>query len=186
MAIALDKTRSTAYIVKSDIMVDRFSTNAQKDLTNYRQHKNLIFQAKTSLEEGIKHVANENDRTRLEHEFEAIEALWGYLSKPLPDPALPLPEPVSDENNRAAKFLSLPRADYTEEARMKQIHGKVSLLVLMKADGTIRPLVILKKLPNGLTEQAIRATLQITFEPKIIDGKAVSSVNIVEYSFNIY
>jgi TonB family protein len=62
----------------------------------------------------------------------------------------------------------------------------VRLLVGFSADGTVRHILIVKPLGFGLNEQAVRAARGIKFEPATKDGKPVSVVKQVEYSFSIY
>ncbi len=46
--------------------------------------------------------------------------------------------------------------------------------------------LVVKGLPDGLTEKAIAAAKQIRFQPAQKDGRAVSQYAVIEYSFNIY
>lgn len=83
-------------------------------------------------------------------------------------------------------FLSKPKATYTDEARNNAVKGKVTLRVALLADGTIGPITVIKRLPLGLTEQAIAAARQIKFQPATINGVPVSKVVTVQYAFYIY
>lgn len=78
------------------------------------------------------------------------------------------------------RILAKPRAQYTDEARQKNVQGKVILKVTFLASGQIGSISTIKGLPNGLTEKAIAAARSIKFET----GKTVT--RSVEYTFTIY
>ena len=79
-----------------------------------------------------------------------------------------------------------PEPHYTFEARRNNLTGTVRLRMVLAADGTVRQIVPLATLPDGLTEQAIAAARDIEFTPASKDGRAVSQYVTVEYNFNIY
>ena len=83
-------------------------------------------------------------------------------------------------------ILSKPRAAYTDRARQALVSGTVVVLVGMSEDGIVKHVMVVKSLGYGLDEAAVSAARQIKFEPKRIDGKPVSVVKTIEYSFNIY
>lgn len=81
---------------------------------------------------------------------------------------------------------SKPQPRYTDSARRDNVQGTVKLRVEFQADGTIGHVEPLSELPNGLTEQAEKAARQIKFRPAAVDGVAVDSSKLVEYTFAIY
>lgn len=85
-----------------------------------------------------------------------------------------------------AKVLSKPPAGYTEVARRNQIAGTVVLKAIFASDGRVKHILIIKGLPDGLTEQCIRAAQKIKFTPATIDGKPVSQYIQLEYTFSLY
>ncbi len=91
-----------------------------------------------------------------------------------------------DEVQTEPKIQKKPLPKYTDAARRGNVTGRVKLLIVLAADGTVKNVVPVESLPGGLTEQAIEVAKQIQFEPAVKDGKAVSTVKIVEYSFSIY
>lgn len=54
------------------------------------------------------------------------------------------------------------------------------------SDGTVRHILVLNRLPNGLTEAAIRSARQIKGNPATIYGRRVSMFIQLEYNFNLY
>jgi len=88
--------------------------------------------------------------------------------------------------SRPLILLSKPRPGYTDSARTQGIAGSVKLLVEFKADGDIGEVTIVKDLGSGLGDKAVEAAKKIKFLPAQVDGKAVSSVKEIIYSFAIY
>lgn len=80
---------------------------------------------------------------------------------------------------------SKPRPVYTDAARLEKTEGTVKLRVAFLSDGSIGNVEPLSELPNGLTEKAIDAAKKIRFRPATVDGVAVDSSKLIEYSFAI-
>jgi len=93
-------------------------------------------------------------------------------------------DPTGD--NRNVKFTAKPRPSYTDLAREKQIQGKVKLIIEFGADGKLKLISLFEALAGGLTEQSISAARKIKFDPATRNGKPVTTIRIVEYSFAIY
>ncbi|MGI9106759.1 MAG: energy transducer TonB [Pyrinomonadaceae bacterium] len=87
---------------------------------------------------------------------------------------------------RKADILYKPEPLYTFNARRNQVTGTVRLRMVLAADATVRNIVPLATLPEGLTEQAVAAASDIEFTPALKDGRPVSQYVTVEYNFNIY
>jgi tetratricopeptide (TPR) repeat protein len=90
------------------------------------------------------------------------------------------------ENEIPPKFLSKPRANYTDLARQNGIQGTVKLAIEFGADGKVKFIFPFQKLPNGLTENVIETAKKILFEPAKRNDKPISFVTILKYSFTIY
>lgn len=100
------------------------------------------------------------------------------------DKAVPIPN--DDPSITPLSVLTKPRANYTDSARLAGVQGEIALAVLFSADGKTKMILVLKPLSNGLTEQAIKAAQNITFNPQMKDGKPVSVVKVVKYNFALY
>jgi TonB family protein len=85
-----------------------------------------------------------------------------------------------------ARVLTKPEPTYTADARGAQVTGTVVLRAVFASDGTVKHFIVVKGLPNGLTEAALRAARRITFTPAMIDGRPVSMFIQLEYNFNLY
>jgi len=98
------------------------------------------------------------------------------------------PEEVSSgkEVTAKARVLSKPEPAYTEQARLNQVTGTVILRCIFAADGTPKHFLVVRGLPDGLTQLAIRAARKIKFVPATIDGRPVSMWVQLEYNFNLY
>ena len=86
------------------------------------------------------------------------------------------------------KELKIKRKDpapYTQNARGNGVQGSQTLSVEVKADGKIGFVLPVTTLPDGLTKSAIKAARKMSFEPAIKNGKRVSAIRKVSYSFTI-
>jgi len=79
-----------------------------------------------------------------------------------------------------------PPARYTDEARNRNTEGAVRLKITLLASGTVGNITVVNELPNGLTDQAIKAARSIVFIPKKVNGVNVTVVVTREYTFSIY
>ena len=85
------------------------------------------------------------------------------------------------------KILDKPRAAYPkQDGGTVCITGNVRLKVTFLSTGEIGAITPVTRLPDGLTENAIAAAEKIKFVPAMKDGKPVTSVATVDYSFTIY
>jgi TonB family protein len=92
----------------------------------------------------------------------------------------------SREVTTKARILKRPEPTYTERARQAGTRGAVLLRMVLAADGTVQHIVAVRRLPDGLTEAAIRAARLIKFIPATKDGQPVSQFVTIQYHFNIY
>lgn len=87
--------------------------------------------------------------------------------------------------DRRVVFRSKPRPGYTLEARRNRKQGFVILKVALSATGTISRVRVLRGLPFGLTESAIKAACKLQFKPAIKNGQTVSQWVTAEYVFRL-
>jgi TonB family protein len=93
---------------------------------------------------------------------------------------------LTDELTTKVSILGRPEPQYTDEAREHQVEGTVVLHAIFAVDGTVQHILVLRSLPYGLTERAIKAARQIKFVPATKDGRPVSQFIQIEYNFNLY
>ena len=89
------------------------------------------------------------------------------------------------EVDTKAEITSKPDPTYTREARRMGVQGIVVLKVLLLPDGKLDRVRVVRKLPFGLTENAIFAACQIKFKPAIKEGKEVPQWATLQYGFRI-
>ncbi len=81
--------------------------------------------------------------------------------------------------------LNRPRPNYTEEARKNKIQGVIRARVLISADGAVKNVRIVRHLPDGLDEEAIRAAYQLRFKPAMKNGQPVAFWQAIDIEFNL-
>jgi TonB family protein len=74
---------------------------------------------------------------------------------------------------------------YTREARRVGVEGIVALKVLLLGDGKIGRIRVVRRLPYGLTENAIRVACEIKFKPAMKAGQPVAEWVQIEYAFRL-
>lgn len=80
-----------------------------------------------------------------------------------------------------------PQAQYTEAAVQKHTQGTVLLSVVVGTDGRAHDIVVIKPVPNGLTETAINAVDAWRFNPANgPDGNPAAVRQMVEVSFHLF
>lgn len=84
------------------------------------------------------------------------------------------------------RILSKPDPRYTEEARRGGVEGKVVVEAVLCATGKVTDVEVIKGLPAGLSEEAVRAARRIRFEPGQKDGETVSVRIRLVYSFDLF
>jgi TonB family protein len=93
---------------------------------------------------------------------------------------------TSREVTKKAVVYHKPEPNFTVEARKNDLEGTVRLRLVLGSDGKVSQLTVVKGLPDGLTEEAIKAARAIRFTPAQKDGRNVSQWVVIEYNFNIY
>jgi periplasmic protein TonB len=84
-----------------------------------------------------------------------------------------------------AEITSRPEPGYTREARRVGVQGIVVLKVLLAGDGKLNRVRVVRRLPYGLTENAIFAACEIKFKPATKDGQPVSQWVEIQYGFRL-
>jgi len=84
-----------------------------------------------------------------------------------------------------AEITGKPEPGYTREARRAGAQGVVVLKVLLLGDGKLDRVRVVRRVPYGLTENAIRAACEIKFKPAMKGGAPVSQWVTLEYVFRL-
>ena len=90
-------------------------------------------------------------------------------------------------NQTMPRVVSEVKPDYTVEAKQQGIQGIVELSVVVKDDGTVGDVKVIKSLDDkyGLDDQAVIAMKKWRFKPGTKDGKPVAVEVTVEMSFKL-
>ena len=88
--------------------------------------------------------------------------------------------------DRKVQLLSRPAPADAHRARRHDVRGEVVLRVVLAASGKVEKIVVVKGLPHGVTEAAIKAARGIRFVPAERDGRKVSQWVTIHYNFNLY
>jgi periplasmic protein TonB len=84
-----------------------------------------------------------------------------------------------------AEITAKPLPKYTREARRVGVEGVVVLKVLLLGDGKLDRVRVVRRLPYGLTENAIRVACEIKFKPAMKGGQPVAQWLNVQYAFRL-
>lgn len=185
-----------AYLLKSQALLGVYVKSARNisPPTAPSPEQRVERRKKRAESEAVFKEAAESLETYLELDPDASTGIWREQLATLKIFAgygadkLNISEPVSygDDVTTKARVLEKPEPVYTESARRSAVTGTVVLRAVFAADGTIRHILVLSGLPQGLTEQAINAARRIKFVPATIDGRPVSMFIQLEYNFNLY
>ena len=83
------------------------------------------------------------------------------------------------------RVLREVKADYTEQARRQGIAGEVVLEVLVRRDGSVAEVKVVRGLPGGLNERASDAVRQWRFAPARRFGRPVDVTVEVAVEFRL-
>ena len=183
LVLKLEPQNAQAHTLKSDTLLQKYlrslssGADSQKELL-------LLREAGEVLDKCLS-ICGQSTETSIQIRLRAVvTAFIESAERNSRDPNGPpeAPEP----GVTGLKIISKPRASYTDQARQNNISGTIKLKILFSADGTIPYIAVLNGLGGGLNEQAIRAARQVTFTPRMRDGKPVDTVLTIMYSFTIY
>jgi TonB family protein len=107
-------------------------------------------------------------------------------------PVLPVPNtPGNSEGNIARSVDSRPvplnrvQPSYTEKARQNSVQGAVRMRMLIDETGTVKRVIVVRGLPDGLNEKAVEAGYRMKFRPAMKDGKPVAFWIVADAEFNL-
>ncbi|OGF68098.1 MAG: hypothetical protein A2Y62_05690 [Candidatus Fischerbacteria bacterium RBG_13_37_8] len=89
------------------------------------------------------------------------------------------------ENGEQAVLKYKVEPEYPEEARRARIEGVVILEAVIKKDGTVGDVEVIKSVEPSLDQAAIKAIKQFLFIPGKINGKPVNSYFIAGITFKL-
>ena len=182
-AIEIDDTFAAGYVLVSDVYIAELSNKLTAG-SSIKAEIGLLNAAADILKVGKEKREGKPSDALFDAAYESTIAFYEYISKntAIISDAKDLPDP----NVTPLKFISKPRPGYTDSAREANVQGTVILAVLFGADGEVQNVLVLRKLGSGLDQQAVAAVKKIQFKPMKRDGKPVSVVRTLQYTFSIY
>jgi len=85
----------------------------------------------------------------------------------------------------APRLLREVKADYTEDARQHGVSGDVVLEIVVRRDGSVGDVTVLRGLAGGLNDRAVQAVRQWRFAPARRQGAAVDVIVEVAVEFKL-
>lgn len=83
--------------------------------------------------------------------------------------------------------LACSHAPYTQLGTELKLEGTILLFAVVRGDGKVYEIAVMKALPAGLTESAINAVKGWTFKPATgPDGKPAAVRQLIEVTFHLY
>jgi TonB family protein len=89
-----------------------------------------------------------------------------------------------NQRERKARLIYHTEAAYTDDARAKNIEGKVGLSITVGTDGGVRDVEVTKPLYPSLDQSAVAAARTWRFEPYVKDGQPTAKQMSVEVYFS--
>jgi TonB family protein len=99
--------------------------------------------------------------------------------------AVAQPQAMAQVTSTGLEVLSKPPAQYTTEARQKNIQGDVILRVTFTASGQVVVQGVVRGLGFGLDEEARRVAQQIKFRPATRNGQPVDLTTNITITFQL-
>jgi tetratricopeptide (TPR) repeat protein len=93
---------------------------------------------------------------------------------------------VTKDLTTRARVISKPEPQFTAAALDNRTRGTVVLRAVFSADATVKHILVVRALPDGLTEICIAAARRIKFIPATMNGRNVSTFIQLEYNFISY
>ena len=88
-------------------------------------------------------------------------------------------------NVQHPRKISAVHPQYTEKARKEGLQGLVILQALINEEGLVEEIEVIKGMPLGLTEEAMKALENWTFEPATLEGKPVAVFYNLTFNFRL-
>ncbi len=171
---------AVAHLLKSQALVALPAPGAPRPVTNRESARQRYIQAREALEKYLQLNPDDEDKATWTAQLASFRF---FEAVPTGTDEAPY---LGSEVTVKARILSKPEPSYTEGARVNGIIGTVVLRAVFGGDGSVKHIIVLRSLPDGLTEKSISAARRIKFVPAQRDGRPVSMVLQLEYNFNLY
>ncbi len=184
-ATAVDANYASAYLLKSDALLLNFGKRIAESGKPVDE-LDLLKQSKNALEYCLKNCSDKTQNAMQTERLSGVQAFYDYFIRRRDAPLFTPGAPPAPPDPNGIKITAKPHAAYTDRARQAGISGTIRLAVLFSETGRVTHTLVLKGLDSSLNQQAIQAASGIKFEPAKENGKPISVVKIIEYTFTIY
>ncbi len=182
-SVTINADFPAGYSLKAEALTALFGKHVSEGSTPKSEIAQLG-EAVATLESCVKNCKAGEGLSVVNEKLESLKVFYEYFSREEDKPAAVTPVNPDDPNR--LKIIAKPRASYTDYARRSGISGRIVIAALFAASGRVTHTIILKPLGYGLDQEALKAARGISFTPAVKDGKPVSVVKMVEYTFTIY
>jgi len=107
------------------------------------------------------------------------------LSPPSSSPTIPLIREAGVDRVSAPACVHCPNPSYTDPARVARINGTVLLRLTVSEEGRMTEARVVRGLPFGLNESAMKAVRDWQFKPAKRDGQSVTCMVMTEVTFRL-
>ncbi len=178
-ATELEKDLALAYVLKAEVLLAKFGTQVPSGKPT-AEHLKLIDQAITTLED-CNAACSPEARAERDARISGLRVFKEYFERG--NTIVGDDERLNGENITPVRIISQPRPEMTNIAIRNSVSGVVRALALFDSSGRVTQAIVVKALGYGLDGEAILALRGVRFRPATLNGKPVSVVKMVEYSF---
>lgn len=184
-AISVNNKFSPSYILKAEVFIYEFGKGwAEK--TPLKENVQWLAKAQESLEICEKDCDKDENFKTAQSKLDSVRAFYNHFKKKADYEGGAANANAPDPNRTPLKIIAKQHARFTDRARRNGVSGTITLAVVFSADKTISQILVLSGLGYGLDEEALNSARNIVFEPETENGKPVTVVKTVQYSFTIY
>ena len=196
-SLSLDKSVGVVYLLKSNAYLYKFGQEVLKN-GSFPDNVEFLQKAVEVLENCAVNCHQTSFLTTNQKKLDELKVFYQYFDKKKGEEigsynsqksinaTNMATSSINNPTEQPLNILSKPKPSYTDSARQAGVQGTITLAVLFSADGKTKIILPLKPLSNGLTEEAVKAALQIQFSPPTKDGKPISVVKMLQYTFSLY
>lgn len=174
-AIELNPKLPFPYLLKSESLVRSYAQTMGAVTKSPTERTEMLKESAALFEKYLELEPEKNVSEKLQPRLSSLQFFADYYGKRNANPDTVYSKPI--------KLLSQPKPPYTDDARRNGVTGTITILVEFKGNGKIGHLMVTRGLSHGLSENALEAAQGIKFSPAERDGKPVTVVRPVQYSF---
>ncbi len=125
---------------------------------------------------------------KLSFKSEDLEAIEPYpkLDKVTKNDDGEVLPPIGQNGVTSPRCTYMPNPPYTDEARATKLSGVIILEAIVTTRGAVEVMRVVRGLPYGLNEEAIRTMETWRCTPSTKDGRPVSTLVTFEVNFRLY